>query len=180
MSKNFKGEGDNVSAVRFVSHLVVVCRHERSELKWQVSQETVMLSRWGSSKRNDKVVANWPPSRMRKATFSPLERRNVGILRSVSVANLHHQLYWKLSNFNMHAVMFTELFRMLSETEERNIITRFVCCAIKSSNLVLCYQNTQSHEEEKRVTGSPGHPLASYVNPRCDKDNETSRTVITS
>lgn len=169
MSKNFKGEGDNVLAVRFVSHLVVVCRHERSELKWQVSQETVMLSRWGSSKRNDKVVANWPPSRMRKATFSPLERRNVGILRSVSVANLHHQRYWKLSNFNMHAVMFTELFRMLSETEERNIITRFVCCAVKSSNLILRYQNTQSHEEVKRVTGSPGRPLASYVNPRCDK-----------
>ena len=69
----------------------------------------------------------------------------------------------------MHAVMFTERFLMLSEAEERNIITSFVCCAIKSSNLILRYQNTQSHEEEKRVTGSPGRPLASYVNPRCDK-----------
>ena len=69
----------------------------------------------------------------------------------------------------MHAVMFTERFLMLSEAEERNIITRFVCCAIKSSNLILRYQNTQSLEEVKRVTDSPGRPLASYVNPRCDK-----------
>lgn len=69
----------------------------------------------------------------------------------------------------MHAVMFIERFLMLSETEERNIITRFICCAIKSSNLILRYQNTQSHEEVKRGTGSPGRPLASYVNPRCDK-----------
>lgn len=125
-----------------------------------------MLNRSESSKRNDKVVANWPPSRMRKATFSPIERRHVGILRSVSLANLHLQLYWKLSNFNMHAVMFTERFLMLSEAEERNIITRFVCCAIKSSNLILRCQNTSSiHAVMKRVTGSPGCPLASYVIP---------------
>ena len=77
-----------MSAVR-VSYQIVICLHARCELDWDAFQETVVLNRWGSSKRNDKVdFVNWPPSRMRKVTFSlSLERRNVGILRSVSVAN---------------------------------------------------------------------------------------------